>query len=90
VINETIVPALFGDNSPEAEERLRELTYFPVRHAGLGIPNPIAQAERSFQNSLSATEYVSSSLRRGRNLDAIGYGLDMANHGGLRIFKKPI
>ena len=72
------LPALFGDSSPEVDEKLRELTRFPVRHAGLGILNPVAQAEQSFQNSVSATEPVSSSLKEGRNLDAIGCGLDMA------------
>ena len=67
------LPALLGDDSPEEALKLRELTCFPVRLARLGIPNPIAQAEQCFQNSVTATAAVSTSLKEGRTLDAIGY-----------------
>ena len=68
------LPALLGDKPDGEAHALREISCFPVWFAGMGIPNPVDNAERHYLSSSSMTEPVSSSLRAGAPLDAMGYG----------------
>ena len=72
-IVEDFLPALLGDTMATAMD-LRELSKFPIRLAGLGIPDPVASAEGHLRTSVEMTEAVSASLRDAQPLDAIGYG----------------
>ena len=65
-LRKDFLPALFGDDSPADTDALREIIQFPVRFGGLGITNPVAQAEQHFQNSVATTTEVSSSLKATR------------------------
>lgn len=73
-LREAFLPALFGEDSPDTTDALRDLICFPVRFAGLGVPDPVASAEQHFRNSVEATAQISASLRQGEQLDALGYG----------------
>ena len=50
-----------------------------IRLGGLGITNPVGQAEQRFQNAIATTIEVSSSLKAGTAVDALGYGLESAS-----------
>ena len=67
---EDFIPALFGDKACPS----RDLTQLPVRHAGLGIPNPVTSSDKHFTVSLAMTNQVTASIRNSSPLDAIGYG----------------
>ena len=73
-ITSDFLPALLAGGMAETDEAFRNLTCFPVRYAGLGIPNPVKQAKRQYDTSLEMTEPVHRSLRFGTDLDALGYG----------------
>ena len=65
------LPALFEGEPPE-----RRITQLPVRMAGLGILDPELNCNRHYMVSVAMTQAVSDSLRKGEDLDAIGYGKD--------------
>ena len=67
---EDFIPALFGDKACPS----RDLTQLPVRHAGLGIPNPVTSSDTHFTVSLAMTKQVTDSIRNSSPLDAIDYG----------------
>lgn len=72
---EDFLPALFAETDANA---LRELACFPVRFGGLGIPDPAASAAATFGTSVQMTAQVSTFLKEGQPLDAIGFGIAAA------------
>ena len=70
-IKTKLLPALF-----QAEPHLvptRSLLERPVRHAGIGIPNPVTSAPEQFAASRAVTAALSSSIQDGSPFDATVY-----------------
>mmetsp|Transcript_4501 Transcript_4501/g.9682 ORF Transcript_4501/g.9682 Transcript_4501/m.9682 type:complete len:175 (+) Transcript_4501:3-527(+) len=68
-LQEHFLPALL-DDPLEQVASLRELASFPVRLAGLGIPDPRVEAPRHHEASLEATRLLSDSLKDAQLLNA--------------------
>ena len=66
------LPALLGE-TPANLNKLRQLSRFPVKLAGLGIPDPVASAPGNFTTSVAVTAELAESLRNSTNLDAGNY-----------------
>ena len=71
-IKTNFLPHLMGE--VEVTHDFRKLSCFPIQFAGLGVPDPVSQADRQYQTSLDTTEPISLSLIIGSNLYAMGYG----------------
>jgi hypothetical protein len=68
-IRNTLIPAIIGRN---VSNRERNIISLPVRFGGLGIANPIENAEREYQASMAVTESLAE-LIYNQEQDLINY-----------------
>ncbi len=77
-INQTFLPSLFSDDC-QLPDNFRETSTRPVRHAGLGIPDPTKSGEEQMEASKAITSTLTNSLLAGSPFDFQLYRQEASN-----------